>query len=190
MLHTIFYLSSFLPLFVPCYVADETATKVGASYHFAPTGTTVAAIYERLRRNLPSDLAYQNERSRNGTWVAISQALGPNDSLHFGWAHAGRTPGDPGFAPGDAAPDNEANMFTLAWKHKVDKNFSYYVDYATTRNHADAHYDLGAGGHGVTTDCHDASYPDSTGFDPGGGAPRGGAGGGRRGGGGGGGGVG
>ncbi len=26
-----------------------------------------------------------------------------------------------------------------------------------TVNHADAHYDLGAGGHGVTTDCHDST---------------------------------
>jgi predicted porin len=163
--------TSDLPVYDARDVADETATKVGASYRFAPTGTTVAAIYERLRRNLPSDLAYQNERSRNGTWVAVSQAMGAHDSLHFGWAHAGRTPGDPGFSPGDAAPDNEANMFTLAWKHQVDKNFSYYVDYATTRNHRDAHFDLGAGGHGVTTDCHDASNPDSTGFDPNGGAP-------------------
>jgi len=26
-----------------------------------------------------------------------------------------------------------------------------------TVNRADAHYDLGAGGHGVTTDCHDST---------------------------------
>ena len=26
-----------------------------------------------------------------------------------------------------------------------------------TANRADAHYDLGAGGHGVTTDCHDST---------------------------------
>jgi predicted porin len=163
--------TSDMPAFDPNDVADETAAKVGASYRFAPTGTTVSAIYERLRRNLPASLAYQNERSRNGTWLAVSQAIGPKDSLHFGWAHAGRTPGDPDAAPGDASPDNEANMFTLAWKHQVDKNFSYYVDYATTRNHPDAHFDLGAGGHGVTTDCHDASNPDTSGFDPNGGAP-------------------
>jgi hypothetical protein len=73
---------------------------------------------------------------------------------------------------GGAGPDNSANMFALAWKHKVDDNFSWYLDYATTINHPDAHYDLGAGGRSVTTDCHDASNPDSSGFDPNGGAPK------------------
>lgn len=29
--------------------------------------------------------------------------------------------------------------------------------WALTDNRADAHYDLGAGGHGVTTDCHDST---------------------------------
>ena len=163
-----------LPTFDPTDVADESAAKIGAQYRFAPTGTTVSAIWERLRRNVPAALAFQNERSRNGTWLAFSQALGAHDSLHFGWAHAGKTPGDPGThnTSGGANPDNSANMFTLAWKHLIDKNFSYYVDYATTRNHADAHYDLGAGGRGVTTDCHDASNPDTTGFDPNGNAPK------------------
>jgi predicted porin len=104
----------------------------------------------------------------------VSQQVGASDSVHFGWAHAGASPGDPGVhnSSGGAHPDNSANMFTLAWKHQVDKNFSYYVDYATTRNHADAHYDLGAGGRAVTTDCHDASNPDTSGFDPNGNAPK------------------
>jgi hypothetical protein len=48
---------------------------------------------------------------------------------------------------------------------------SFYADYAETLNHFAAHYDLGAGGRGVTTDCHDASNPDTSGFDPNGGAP-------------------
>ena len=46
-----------------------------------------------------------------------------------------------------------------------------YVNYAMTVNHSTAHYDLGAGGSGVTTDCHDAANPDASGFDPNGGAP-------------------
>jgi hypothetical protein len=33
-----------------------------------------------------------------------------------------------------------------------------------TVNHTDAHYDLGAGGHANTTDCHDASQEAA--FDP------------------------
>jgi hypothetical protein len=62
-------------------------------------------------------------------------------------------------------------MYTIAWKHLVDKNFSWYLDYATTNNGRFAHYDLGAGGRAVTTDCHDGSNPDGSGFDPNGGAP-------------------
>lgn len=165
--------TSDLPTFDPNDVADETAWKVGAQYRFAPTGTTVSAIYESLKRKVPASLAYQNERSRKGTWVAVSQELGPQDSVHFGWAHAGHTPGDPGAhnTAGGANPDNAANMFALAWKHQVDDNFSWYVDYAATHNHHDAHYDLGAGGRSVTTDCHDASNPDASGFDPNGNGP-------------------
>ena len=103
----------------------------------------------------------------------MSQVLTPLDSVHLGWAHAGKTPGDPGQhnTTGGANPDNEANMFTIAFKHQVSKEFGFYVDYAETRNHRDAHYDLGAGGRGVTTDCHDASNPDTSGFDPNGNAP-------------------
>lgn len=164
--------TSDLGAFDPNDVADESAAKIGAQYKFA-SDTTVSGIFESMKRKVPDYLAYQNERQRTGTWLAISQRLGMKDSLHFGWAHANATPGDPGThnTPGGASPNNAANMFTLAWKHQVDKNFSWYADYAVTVNHSDAHYDLGAGGRGVTTDCHDASNPDSTGFDPNGNGP-------------------
>ena len=164
--------TSDLATFDPTDIADESATKIGAQFRFG-TGTTVGAVFERLKRSVPAALAYQNERSRNGYWLTVSQNLTGNDSLHFGWAHAGRTPGDPGThnTPGGAGSDNQANMYTLAWKHQVDRQLSFYVDVAETLNHTAAHYDLGAGGRGVTTDCHDASNPDSTGFDPNGGSP-------------------
>lgn len=165
--------TSDLPDFDPNDVADESAWKVGGQYRVKASGTTISAIYERLRRKVPDYLQYQNERSRNGTWLALSQQLGAQDSVHFGWAHAGKSPGDPGThnTDGGADPDNAANMFTVAWKHQVDRNFQWYVDYATTRNHRDAHYDLGAGGRSVTTDCHDAANPDASGFDPNGNGP-------------------
>jgi predicted porin len=164
--------TSDLATFDPNDTADESAWKIGAQYRFA-THTTVSGIFERLHRAVPESLMFQNERSRHGTWFAVSQDVGAHDSVHFGWAHAGRSPGDPGQhnTSGGADPDNSANMFTVAWKHQVDKNFQWYVDYATTRNHHDAHFDLGAGGRSVTTDCHDAANPDTTGFDPNGGAP-------------------
>ena len=164
--------TSDLPTFDPTDVANEWAAKIGAQYRFS-TGTTVNAIYEKLTRDVPDALAFQNERSRNGYWLAVSQQIGAKDSAHFGWAHAGQAPGDPGQhnTPGGLGSDNAANMFTLAWKHQVDEQLSFYADAAETLNHASAHYDLGAGGRGVTTDCHDASNPDTTGFDPNGNAP-------------------
>ncbi len=166
--------TSDLGAFDPTDVADETAGKFGLQYAL-PTHTTVSVIVERMKRNVPASLAFQNERQRSGSWVALSQDLSSADSLHFGWAHANHTPGDPGAhnTSGGAGPDNAANMFTLAWKHKMDKNLSLYADWAETLNHHDAHYDLGAGGRGVTTDCHDASNPaDANNFDPASNGPR------------------
>jgi hypothetical protein len=48
-------------------------------------------------------------------------------------------------------------MFTAAWKHHFDKSLYVYIDAADTINKANAHYDLGAGGRGLTTDCHDGT---------------------------------
>jgi predicted porin len=151
--------TSDLPTFDPNDIADESAAKVGGQFTF-PTHTTLSLLWERTKRNVPASLDYQNERTRpHATWVALTQGLTPADSLSLGWAHAGATPGDPGQhnTPGGANPDNEANMYTIAWRHALDKQLTFYVDYAMTNNHPDAHYDLGAGGHGVTTDCHDST---------------------------------
>jgi hypothetical protein len=38
----------------------------------------------------------------------------------------------------------------------ISPNLTWYVDVAATFNGPSAHYDLGAGGRAVTTDCHDA----------------------------------
>ena len=181
--------TSDLGTFDPTDVADEHASKVGLQYTF-PTRTTISAIWEDMKREVPSALDAQNERSRTGYWLALSQGITSKDSLHLGWAHANKTPGDPGqhntlplVGLGTANPDNTANMFTAAWKHQVDKNLSFYANWAETLNHKEAHFDLGAGGRGVTTDCHDASNPLDTntpiaagdlgaGFDPASGGPR------------------
>jgi predicted porin len=154
-----------LPNLDPRDTADENAAKIGAQYTFA-TRTTVNALYERMKRKLPSDLDFQNERTRNSYWLALTQVLTEKDSISLGWAHADATPGDPGThnTPGGANPDNAANMYTANWRHAIDKNTTIYADWAMTVNHPDAHFDLGAGGHSVTTDCHDAS--DLAAFDP------------------------
>ena len=81
------------------------------------------------------------------------------DNVSVGWAHAGATPGDPGgqhnYNP--TTHDDTANMYTIAWKHHFDKQLYWYFDAAETVNDGNAHYDLGAGGRGVTTDCHDGT---------------------------------
>jgi predicted porin len=149
----------------PNDVANETAWKLGGSYTF-PTKTTVGGMYEKFKRNVPSYLEYQNERQRDGYWLFVTQALTDADVVSAGWAHAGSTPGDPGThnTPGGPNPDNQSNMYTIAWKHLLDRNTTVYADWAMTANHTDAHYDLGAGGHANTTDCHDASQEAA--FDP------------------------
>jgi hypothetical protein len=48
-------------------------------------------------------------------------------------------------------------MYTVAWKRKLSENFTWYIDVAATVNGPNAHFDLGAGGRAVTTDCHDAT---------------------------------
>ena len=139
-------------------VVNETAFKVGAQYTFG-FGLAVSGIYEDMKRKLPADLMWQNERQRNGFWFAATQDFTAKDNFSIGWAHAGATPGDPGgqhnYNPTSVA--NYADMFTAAWKHRFDKNLYWYVDAADTINHGNAHYDLGAGGRGVTTDCHDGT---------------------------------
>lgn len=149
-------------------VANEDAAKVAIMYTF-PTKTTVGGIFERMHRYVPASLAFQNERTRNGTWLVVSQELSPADSLHFGWAHAFRSEGDPGqhnsttmvLADGlgtayGARNENQADMLTGAYKHRFSDNLLWYTNAAVTFNGPTAHYDLGAGGRAVTTDCHDA----------------------------------
>lgn len=144
----------------PRDVGDETAFKIGGQYAF-PTKTQVSLLWERTKRKLPDDLEFQNERSRpDATWLAITQGLTEKDNVSVGWAHAGKSRGFLGVhnTPDDQTTfDNSANMYAAAWRHIVDRYLSLYVDYAATINRADAHYDLGAGGHGVTTDCHDST---------------------------------
>jgi predicted porin len=139
-------------------IATESAFKVGVQYTFG-FGLAVSGIYEYLHRSLPPDLEFQNERQRNGLWFALSQDITAKDNVSIGWAHAGATPGDPGgqhnYNPTNQ--DDTANMYTAAWKHRFDKHLYFYVDAAETINNGNAHYDLGAGGRGLTTDCHDGT---------------------------------
>ena len=156
-------------------VADEDAGKVGLQYTFQKK-TTASVLFETLHRYVPDFLEFQNERQRLGSWIAVTQALSSGDSVSLGWARAFRAPGDPGQhntslalpplgAPGDSTGglgvNNAANFFTVAYKHRIGDGLTTYLNWAGTFNGPYAHYDLGAGGHGITADCHDAS--DATG---------------------------
>jgi predicted porin len=152
-------------------IADEWAAKWGALYNFA-TGTTVGGIVEYLHRDDPADLQFQDERTRFGTWLFVSQQINPVDSVHVGWAHAFRTPGDPGqhndatlLTPdggGTFAPNqNQADMIAAMWKHSLMPGLDWYNVVSVIINGPSAHYALGAqSSTGVTVDCHDASDVD------------------------------
>lgn len=138
-------------------VGPEYAMKVAAQYVF-DFGFSIGAIFEALRRSIPAELGFQNERTRNGTWITASQKFGQG-TFSVGWAHATRTPGDPGgqhnYSP--YGTDDTANMFTAAIRWQLDKSLTWYADFADTVNNGNAHFDLGAGGRGITTDCHDGT---------------------------------
>jgi predicted porin len=151
--------------------ADEDAAKIGVQYAF-PTNTTVSGIFEDLHRYVPKFLQFQNERQRTGYWLAATQRLTGKDTFAFGWAHANRTPGDPGQhntslvlpplgQPGDgvggAHADNSANLFTVALLHDLGTGLMAYLNWSWVINGPYAHYALGAGGRSITVDCHDAS---------------------------------
>jgi hypothetical protein len=139
-------------------VGDEAAMKVGVQY-MVSSNTIVNVVLERLTRKNPnSDF---NERQRNGSWLAVTQKFSDKDEVNLGWAHAGKTPGQPGGNPGitntPGSVDNASNMYSLGYKHHFDKKSNWYAVYARQQNHAGGHFDLGASGHGITTDCKDAA---------------------------------
>jgi predicted porin len=142
-------------------VADEWAMKFGGQYNF-DFGLSISYLWEEMHRDVPQVMEFQNERQRTGDWVAIQQQLnGGADVFAVGWAHAGASEGDPGgqhnFNP-NGIGDNQANMYTAQWWHKLDKQLTMYFDVAETANDGNAHFDIGAGGHGIKTDCHDATH--------------------------------
>ena len=143
-------------------VADEDATKFGAQWNFGRL--TLNGIYERLRRGLPAVLQSQNERQREGFWLAATQTVGGKnslDSMSLGWARANPTQGDTGQhnTTGGLNPDNMANMYTLALRHAIDRHLSFYLDYAQTVNHPQAHFDLARASKKLLITCERLTDP-------------------------------
>ncbi|MBC7733250.1 MAG: porin [Bacteriovorax sp.] len=152
-------------------IANETAFKVGAQYTFAEA-TTLSLIWEKLKRNAITPAL--DERSRNGTWVALTQKLTANDDLNLGWAHAGKTPGNPNGAPlnmsgvdgSGKSVNNAANQYSLGLKHRFpDKKVTVYAVYTDLRNSDYAHYALGVSGHGIVTRNKDGDGNVFSGYD-------------------------
>ena len=143
-------------------VYNEYAWKYGGQYRF-PFGLVVDALYEHMFRSVPGDMEFQNERERYDTWFAMEEDLfDGRDVIAVGWAHAGPTPGDPAGQHNFNAlqaqqGDYVANMYTFMYRHRIDKQLTWYLDGAATINDGNAHYDIGAGGHGIKTDCHDGT---------------------------------
>jgi predicted porin len=139
-------------------VADERAYKVGVQYAFG-SSTVINAILERMTRNAPDPNF--NERQRNGSWLALTQKFGGSNEFNLGWGHAGKTPGQPGGGTGiltnGGSVDNASDLLSVGFKHHWDKRANWYVVYAMQKNKAGGNYDLGASGHGITTDCKDAA---------------------------------
>lgn len=138
-------------------IANESAFKLGLQYTFFEA-TTVNFIWEKMKRNAITQL--QDERSRNGVWVALTQRLTAHDDLYVGWAHAGKTPGNPNGAPPNMsgvnafgqAVNNAANQYSLGYKHRLqDKKVTVYAAYTDLRNSDYAHFALGVSGHGIVT---------------------------------------
>jgi predicted porin len=151
------------PPYNPAYdTADEWAFEVGGQYRFQ-FGLTVSYLWQEMYRKLQQVMMFQNERTRpNSQWLAIEYEFrGGADRIAAGWAHAGATPGDPGgqhnYNP-NLLGQNQSNMYTFAYWHKFDKQLTWYFDFAETLNDGNSHFDIGAGGHGIKTDCHDATH--------------------------------
>lgn len=155
-------------------IADEGAWKAGVQYTIKPTRTTASFLYENLKRYAPAAPAF-NERSRPlATWLSVVQKITSADDINFGWAHAGRTPGDPGGQINQPAPsllnlagpiDNRSNLYDVGFKHHFpDKRMTAYFVFAMQKNHQGAHYDLGANGHGAVVDRQDAAGTSFTGL--------------------------
>jgi predicted porin len=138
-------------------IRDENAFKVGVQYTL-PTKTIINFIVEKLKRDAITPSL--DERSHTATWLAITQNLTSYDDLNLGWAHAGRTPGQPvggvedkyGNDAPSGSSDNAANLYSVGYKHRfLDKRTTTYLTFSRLKNGYWAHYSLGAGGHGLPT---------------------------------------
>ena len=153
-------------------IADESAFKLGGQYTLASSGTTIDFAWERMKRDAITRSL--DERTRNGTWLALVQKITPADEIAFGWAHAFKTPGNPNGAPvnmqgvdgSGQSVDNTANQYSLLVRHRFpEQRVSVYAVYTNLSNSDFAHYALGVSGHGIVTRNKDGDGSTFSGYD-------------------------
>jgi len=90
--------------------------------------------------------------------AAVSEAT-KADSFHIGYAHAFKSPGSLGEHNIETTPD--ADQLVEHVHRDVPpcrrRDSQLLLRLRAAGKHATAHYDLGAGGRSITTDCHDGS---------------------------------
>ena len=117
-------------------MADEWAMKFGGQYRF-DFGLTVSYMWEEMHRKVPQFMEFQNERQRTGDWVALEQVFNGGAD---GSPSAGRMPErrrairvDSTITTRTTIGNNQANMYTFGWWHKLDKQLTAYFEYCRHR---------------------------------------------------------
>ena len=162
-------------------VHNEWAAKIGGGYRFNDWigDLQLYAYYEWMRREvLPFEQPF-NERSRDGVYASLTQYIGTQWSVSAAYTHAFQTPGSPaclsfnnvnaGFACGTIPPagpigqyqanflDSSANQYSLGARYYFNQWASWYIVGTVLTQGPNAHYCLGASGHGYQICSRDAA---------------------------------
>ena len=138
--------------------------KFGGQYSF-PFGLTLSLLYEDLHREVPAgtrapERAPANRQVGLGGGAGLERRPGPSRGrLGARRRRVWEIRADSTTCNPNGIGQNQANMYAFEYWHKLDKQLTMYFDVAETINDGNAHYDIGAGGHGIKDDCHDAAHP-------------------------------
>lgn len=175
------------PIFLPdgsqvfTGVHNEWAAKIGGGYRVDDGigDLQFYAYYEWMRREvLPFEEPF-NERSRDGVYASLTQFIGKQWSVSAAYTHAFPTPGSPACLslnnPNAGIPcvvgggpvqigqyqanlfDSSANQYSVGARYYFNQWASWYVVGTVLTQGANAHYCLGASGHGYQICSRDAA---------------------------------
>jgi predicted porin len=175
------------PIFLPdgsqvfTGVHNEWAAKIGGGYRFNDGigDLQFYTYYEWLRRDVTPAEEPFNERSRDGVYASLTQFIGKQWSLSAAYTHAFATPGSPaclsfnnvnaGIPCGTIPPvwpigqyqanlfDSSANQYSIGARYYFNSWASWYVVATQLTQGPNAHYCLGASGHGYQICSRDAA---------------------------------